>query len=84
MEIGGQMMEFYNETKEGLGHMADTFLEDVKKSNFINPSYYDKFGAKVGLRNADGSGVMVGLTKVCSVQGYFMSDGERMPTEGKH
>ncbi len=76
-------MDNLNENYNEHGYVTDEFIDDVKKCNFINPSYYDKFGAKVGLRNADGSGVMVGLTKVCSVQGYFMSDGERMPTDGK-
>ena len=76
-------MDILNENREGIAPVVEGFCDDIKKSNYINPSYYDKFGAKVGLRNPDGSGVMVGLTKVCSVQGYLMSDGERMPTDGK-
>ena len=76
-------MENLNETTNMNIPAVEEFCDDVRKSNFIKPSYYDKFGAKVGLRNPDGSGVMVGLTKVCSVQGYLMSDGERMPTDGK-
>ena len=76
-------MDIMNENMDKIAPIIEGFCNDVRKSNFINPSYYDKFGAKVGLRNSDGSGVMVGLTKVCSVQGYLMSDGERMPTDGK-
>ncbi|MBR5773411.1 MAG: citrate/2-methylcitrate synthase, partial [Clostridia bacterium] len=76
-------MDIFNGGRDAVSPITESFCEDVRKSNFINPSYYDKFGAKVGLRNPDGSGVMVGLTKVCSVQGYLMSDGERMPTDGK-
>ncbi len=38
---------------------------------------------KRGLRNSDGSGVLVGVTGIGSVQGYFMEDGERVPMDGK-
>ena len=35
------------------------------------------------LRNADGTGVLIGVSKVGSVQGYYMMDGERVPMPGK-
>lgn len=38
---------------------------------------------KRGLRNADGTGVLIGVSKVGSVQGYYMMDGERVPMPGK-
>lgn len=38
---------------------------------------------KKGLRNSDGSGVLVGTTAIGSVQGYIMEDGQRVPVEGK-
>lgn len=38
---------------------------------------------KRGLRNDDGTGVMVGCTKVGNVLGYRIVDGEREPMEGK-
>ena len=36
-----------------------------------------------GLRNADGTGVLIGVTNIGSVQGYYMQDGARMPMPGK-
>ena len=36
-----------------------------------------------GLRNADGTGVLIGVTNIGSVQGYYMQDGTRIPTPGK-
>ena len=57
--------------------------EEYKKYNYIDPAYYDKYDVKRGLRNANGSGVMAGLTNICNVHGYVMSDGEKMPAEGK-
>ena len=38
---------------------------------------------KYGLRNADGTGVLIGTTGTGSVQGYVMEDGERVPMPGK-
>ena len=38
---------------------------------------------KRGLRNDDGTGVMVGCTKVGNVLGYSIVDGDRVPMEGR-
>lgn len=43
----------------------------------------DNDNIKRGLRNADGTGVMVGYTGVGSVLGYTVLDGERVPMEGR-
>ncbi|MDR3149835.1 MAG: citrate synthase, partial [Oscillospiraceae bacterium] len=42
-----------------------------------------KYNVKRGLRNADGTGVMAGLTLIANVTGYIMQDGERTPCDGK-
>lgn len=57
--------------------------EELKEYSSIAPEYFDRFEVKRGLRNRDGSGVMAGLTKVCSVEGYYIDDGERKPVDGK-
>ena len=59
-----------------------TLCEELRKNNYINPEYYHRFDVKRGLRNADGTGVLAGLTRVCSVEGYYIDDGERKPIEG--
>ncbi len=46
-------------------------------------SYYEKFSVKRGLRNADGSGVLAGVTNICNVHGYVLNEGEKCPDEGK-
>lgn len=38
---------------------------------------------KRGLRNDDGTGVLLGVTGIGSVQGYYLEDSERVPTEGQ-
>ena len=57
--------------------------DELKEYSSVPAEYFDRFEVKRGLRNRDGSGVMAGLTKVCSVEGYYIEDGERKPVEGK-
>lgn len=49
----------------------------------IDPSYYQMYNVKRGLRNSDGTGVIVGLTSVGDVNGYIIDDNEKIPTEGR-
>ena len=50
----------------------------------INPDLYAKYDVKRGLRNANGTGVLVGLTKVGDVVGYSIGEnGEKVPIPGK-
>lgn len=58
-------------------------FEEQRKNNYINPDYYRRFDVKRGLRNADSTGVLAGLTRICSVEGYYIEDGERVPKDGK-
>ncbi|MCQ2463728.1 MAG: citrate synthase [Clostridia bacterium] len=59
-----------------------SLCERLEKKNHIDNDFFWKYGVKRGLRNADGTGVMAGLTRICSVDGYYMEDGERVPKEG--
>lgn len=49
----------------------------------INPDLYTKYNVKRGLRNNDGTGVLVGLTEVGEVMSYIVDDADRIPVEGK-
>jgi citrate synthase len=61
-----------------------TFLcEESRKYNYIDPSDFALYDVKRGLRNADGTGVMAGITKICNVIGYDMVDGKKTPAPGK-
>ena len=57
--------------------------KDLVEHSKINPSYYERFDVKRGLRNADGSGVIAGITTICNVHGYVMNEGERQPIPGQ-
>ena len=57
--------------------------DKIRKYNYVEPADFERFNVKKGLRNADGTGVMAGITKVCSVEGYHIVDGEKTPVDGK-
>lgn len=57
--------------------------EEYRKNNVITREEYALNGVKRGLRNADGTGVMAGLTHVCNVHGYLINDGEKVPDVGR-
>lgn len=60
-----------------------SLCSELDKNNSIKKTDFEKYHVKRGLRNEDGTGVMAGLTRVCSVEGYYILDGERIPKEGK-
>lgn len=56
---------------------------DVAKENYaIDASAYSRYSVKRGLRNQDGSGVLVGLTRIGEVHGYVLDEGEKKPDVG--
>ena len=57
--------------------------EHYREYNYIDPSAYERYNVKRGLRNPDGTGVMAGVTNICNVHGYYVQDGERIPAPGK-
>ena len=60
------------------------FIEKAKESNNkIDNELYSKFDVKKGLRNEDGTGVLVGLTKIADVVGYKKIDGKKVDCDGE-
>ena len=49
----------------------------------INPDLYPKYDVKRGLRNANGTGVLVGLTRIGDVVGYEIKDGQKIAVPGR-
>ncbi len=74
------MSEFISSISKGT---IDSLCEELIKNNRINSEYYRRYEVKRGLRNPDGTGVMAGLTRVCSVEGYYIDDGEKVPKDGR-
>lgn len=61
----------------------DILGKEFQKHNYIDPKLYRLFDVKRGLRNADGTGVLSGLTLICNVHGYVVDEGEKMPQDGQ-
>jgi citrate synthase len=54
----------------------------AENNNKIQMDLYSKYNVKRGLRNKDGTGVLVGLTEIGDVHAYIMDEGEKVPVEG--
>jgi citrate synthase len=59
------------------------YVSKISGNDQIDLSFYGKYNVKRGLRNADGTGVLVGLTRIGDVHGYIMDEGEKVPVDGK-
>lgn len=66
-----------------LENYFDGTAEAVEIKNRFRPGVYNKYNVKRGLRNEDGSGVLVGLTEIGEVHAYVFSESEKIPVEGK-
>jgi citrate synthase len=64
-------------------NFISTLEESVRKSCQIENELFEKFEVKRGLRNSDGTGVLVGLTNIGDVVGYKKEDGKVMAIPGK-
>lgn len=64
--------------KEKFNNLCDA----ASKVYGIEHDLYTKYNVKRGLRNADGTGVLVGLTRIGDVHGYTIEDNDRLPDEG--
>lgn len=59
-------------------------LEEITvQASQIDKSLFDTYNVKRGLRNLDGSGVLVGLTNIGDVVGYEKKDNQIIPCEGR-
>ena len=60
----------------------DDLAEMISKRDTINRQLYTKYDVKHGLRDSDGTGVLVGITRIGYVTGYEKIDGKKIPMEG--
>lgn len=72
-------MNKYSEITPAIVNMA----EILRRNNLIDPELYSKYDVKRGLRDISGRGVLTGLTEICDVHAYSLSNGEYIPCEGR-
>ncbi len=63
--------------------MIDALAKLAEQNDYIDPALYTKFDVKRGLRDADGKGVLVGLTRIGNVYGYDVVNGKPVAVPGK-
>jgi citrate synthase len=64
-------------------HYFANLEETVRAACQIDNELYEQFEVKRGLRNRDGTGVLVGLTNIGDVVGYKKEDGKVVAIPGK-
>jgi len=77
--LGGKIMQYEDENPELLTELARL----AERNDFIDPELYTKYDVKRGLRDSDGKGVLVGLTRIGNVYGYDVVDGKPVAVPGK-
>lgn len=66
-----------------MNELLNAFYQKSREHTDIPNELYRKFDVKKGLRNEDGTGVRVGLTKIADVVGYKMDGTIKCDDEGK-
>lgn len=96
---GGDVMELLPKDTSALEHVRDIYpmpsdalgrppvserlYGGFQQVDNVPAELYKRYDVKRGLRNADGSGVLVGLTTVSDVHGYNRTDAGIVPDDGK-
>ena len=68
---------------EELSKKFDNLVATAMKSGAIDQNLYVKYDVKRGLRDANGAGVLVGLTEISDVNSFEMIDGVKTPIDGQ-
>lgn len=66
----------------GNNFIAQSFGKSMNYTDIPN-CLFKEYNVKKGLRNEDGTGVRVGLTRVSDVVGYDLEDGKKVEVPGK-
>ncbi|MBP3894695.1 MAG: citrate synthase [Atopobiaceae bacterium] len=66
----------------GMPPVSEQLYDGMNRVDKVPPELYKRYDVKRGLRNADGSGVLVGLTTISNVHGYNKVDGKVIPDKG--
>lgn len=69
----------FSEITPQLVHLSEL----SKKSSYIDPELYTKYDVKRGLRDLNGKGVLVGITKISEVNSTKIVDGKSVPCDGE-
>lgn len=66
-----------------MNNKINNYAQMIKNHGLIASENYEKYNIKQGLRNQNGTGVIVGITNVGAVLGYETINGKKIAIEGK-
>ncbi len=69
--------------KEILHEYTSHYSKVCVENNSIDPSLYETYGVKRGLRDKSGKGVITGITNISDIIAYQEIDGKSVPCDGK-
>lgn len=64
-------------------HLIYDLSDAMREATTMDLDLFKQYNVKRGLRNEDGTGVLVGLTRIGNVVGYQKSDAGLTPIPGK-
>lgn len=73
----------YEFTYEELEKYYERSAQKIDIDSFYSPDLFAKHNVKRGLRNEDGTGVVVGLTEIGDVVSYVFEDGKKISKHGR-
>ena len=62
-----------------MDHRLDDYAHKITERDYINRELYQKYDVKHGLRYPDGTGVLVGITRIGFVTGYEKKRRQKNP-----
>lgn len=71
------------ELNDNRNELFDKLVQFCMKSGEIDQNLYTEYDVKRGLRDANGKGVLTGLTEISDVVSYRLINGEKIPADGK-
>lgn len=71
------------ETEDMLTAQIERYADRCVNNSCIDPSLYDVYNVKRGLREKGGKGVLTGLTEIGDVHSFEVVDGVTVPCEGQ-
>ena len=69
--------------KEFIKNEFENLAKKYNPDGEFESRLYTECNAKRGLRNADGTGIVAGLTRISNVHGYLINEFERVPVDGE-
>lgn len=69
----------YSELTPYIQHLS----EKCSQCSVVSPEFYSQYHVKRGLREMDGTGVLVGLTNISEIRSTEVVDGKTVPAEGE-